>query len=225
MRHRLLPLVAVAVLAVAVMPAFADFSPVYTDWTSWTPATGTGTLSFPQFDDLGGSLTLLNVEWEFGTFVDGKADFTNTSNTSSATCFYIFYDTTDVDDGLGNYLGQYQPQYNSGNFNVAPGATVSKSGASPALGNSGVWNSAAHLAYFTGAGSVVGFDFDAVLYEIFGKPDYVNVTDYDNTTYVAGTIRYEYRRTGDIPEPGTLALVGLGLIGLVGVVRRRKVSE
>ncbi|NSW55471.1 MAG: PEP-CTERM sorting domain-containing protein [Armatimonadetes bacterium] len=225
MRHRLLPLVAVAVLAVAVTPAFADFSPVYTDWTSWTPATGSGTLSFPQFDDLGGALTLQNVYWEFGTFVNGKADFHNNSEESSATCFYIFYDTTDVYDGLGNSLGQYLPQYNSGNFAVAPLASVTKSGTSTTEGDSGVWNSAAHLAYFTGAGNVVGFDFDAVLYEIFGKPDYVSVQDYDNTTYVAGTIQYEYRRTGDIPEPGTLALVGLGLIGLVGVVRRRKVSE
>lgn len=59
------------------------------------------------------------------------------------------------------------------------------------------------------------------MYEIFGKPDYVTVTDYTNTTYIQGRIRYEYEENQDIPEPGTFALFGLGVLGFGAVIRRR----
>ncbi|NSW58230.1 MAG: PEP-CTERM sorting domain-containing protein [Armatimonadetes bacterium] len=216
----LLPIALLAV--VAAFPAGAStLTPWQTVATSWAPATGTGSVGFNQFDTLGGTLTLLSIEWEFSTYVDGLADYKNNGTQNAIGCFYQFYDTTNVEDGLGNSLGSYVPTYTSGLFAVNVGATVSKGGDSSVEGASGVWNTAPYIAYFSGNGVVTGFSFDATLYEVFGKPDYVTVTDYTNTTYIQGRIRYEYEESQDIPEPGTIALFGLGLLGVGTVIRRR----
>jgi len=218
--RRLVPIVILAV--VAALPAGAStLTPWQTVSDSWTPATGSGSLNFSQFDTLGGTLTLLSIEWEFSTYVDGSADYANTGNQNATGCFYQFYDTTDVKDGLANSLGTYAPLYSSGLFTVNVGQTVNKGGDSSVEGDSGVWNTAPYIAYFSGNGIVTGFTFDATLYEVFAKPDYVTVTDYTNTTYIQGRIRYEYEESQDIPEPGTFALFGLGVLGFGAVIRRR----
>jgi hypothetical protein len=58
---------------------------------------------------------------------------------------------------------------------------------------------------------------------------WTDVSDEDEGAYIdnvvlSGTLPAESARTSSVPEPGTLALLGLGLAGIVAVRRRRSAS-
>ncbi len=83
--------------------------------------------------------------------------------------------------------------------------------------------SGAALADFTGAGNVaLNLTSDSFNYGIApGGGGATLLTTMNPYGRGRAAIRYEYL-SGEIPEPGTLALVGFGLIGLIGVARRRR---
>jgi len=215
---------ALALAALISTSAWAD----WTGWQeptdlTWFPQTGTGAVSFEKFGDHP-TATLIGVEWEYWTYVADGGTLTNTNKTAQDV-FYAFYDKVVVKDGLGATLASKYPNYSFGTVSVPAEDSWGGYAESTPVGANGTWTDAPRLAYFDGNGSANGFLFDATFVRQLTTPLPAGVTfDFsEGLTGVGARLRYEYE--GSIPEPGTLALVGFGLLGLAAVARRRRTAK
>ena len=217
-------LLAVAALAVAppvvraaVQGPTVTTTPIPSTLTDWA-----GHLSFPKFNPALGTLT--DVTLQFSSALASTWTVTN-SNSGSRTNGSVYIEmAVGVSDPALLITDQPQLDFDSPShaYNLAPSGSASF-GPFTSSETSGVYDYTAPgiLSEFTGAGSIAlsAQTLSTTWVSYHGGNVHVDqVTDASATGYVT----YTYDPPAHVPEPSMFAIFGIGAIGLVGYILRRK---
>jgi hypothetical protein len=215
---------------VVVSPALAvtytawqsdTLGPTLDDWGTPTPST----MTFNQFDTLGGTLTLVEVDWALQGYVSGTSQAENTDPdhghllTLNLSTVVSLYDPSSV--LLGSITPTANKTFNAtlfdGKLDFGGTSGVTYSGLSGTLFTSGALVSG--LAPYIGLGTINYGASSKGASSASGSGNMVSAF----TTYgkAIGGVRYGYTQKNLIPEPGTGALMLAGLAGAVLLRRRR----
>jgi hypothetical protein len=206
--------VAAQAKAEAISGPFTTTTPIASTLTDWT-----GSLAFPQFDaNLG---TLLSVQLDLTGHFSTVLTVTNTGSSSSTGTTKTELQVS-VQDGGNNLwapeLDLFSSQYA---FTDLPAGDSITSGTISKTGSStDVYTLASVLAEFTGTGSIV---LPASTYTqtwIGYNGGNTNASQVTNAE-LTGSVTYRY---APVPEPSTLALLGIGAFGLLFGIRRDRKS-
>jgi len=217
-------------IAVSVMLAHAD--QVLVQSVSYGPAatnfSGKDMGSIAQFNTSLGTLDSITVD--FTGSISGNVTLTNngvsTSNVNGSELAYFALGSTN--SRLNTYLSGYQLNDVSTNVvtqDLAAGATGEKTAVS-GQGTKTFQIDAADLAFFEGTGSIDPFDLTAMASVNTSADDGDGNANYNASAGGVAEISYDYTPApppppGVTPEPGTLGLLGSGLLGLAGLLRSR----
>jgi len=213
---------AVAALLCFAVPGFClsvSYNGTPNPYSNPTPWSG-ASISVPQYDpSLFGGLPLLSVLIDLTGNASGTIGYTVNSGTNLTVTLQTQTTVTLYRPDMST-LVVTTPSYLNTYTNVPPPASQTDTISGTDM-DSVLLNSAGDLAAFTGAGNVVlpldGISFNQSTYGGGGGSD-VNFS-FSPSGDASVKVTYEY---GDIPEPGTFALMGFGLLaGAVFLKRRR----
>ncbi len=219
-RTRSLALGAIAAVTLASSAAFADSLEITQtmDW-EFPLSPGQQTLSFDQFDDLGGTLILEGVSMSFDGSVSAAVTAENDSSLPSPDFALNMTGFVSVSFGTLDDFAGYNEVFASGGVDATDGVP----GSGPDFHDFGTVGDTAtgDDSTTTGLGVYIGGGtIDAVVdatggFSISGSTD-SSLTFEDFMSSGTVTIVYKYSL---VPAPGALAL--LGLAGVAGRRRRR----
>lgn len=213
----------VAALAFAGTAQAASVS--YTDTFGLATTNWTHTLTLSQFNDLGGTLTLDSVLFEYDGRIDSTirvesldaAPATVSGNTAGTLVFGVpVGGNLNIASSQSVVLTAFDLVVDFGGTSGHDFGTISGTAANTLLLNSGL-------------GSYIGLGTYGVITTATGAS---NANGAGNLVAIIGTqalanlkVTYTYHDTPthQVPEPATLGLLGLGLLGL-GAMRRRKAA-
>jgi len=194
---------------------FTTSTPISYTLTDWS-----NSLSFPKFNSALGTLT--EVDLTFNAGMETTLSITNDSDSGSSGSANTNVQVS-VDDP-GSYFSPPQVNFLSPTYyyTLAGGGNTT-SGLLTSTGSyTGNLTLAGILAEFNGPGTIVlpaSTFTQTYLANTGGNTAAEQVTDASLT----GTVTYQYTPT-PTPEPGTLVLLGMGAIGLLGFAWRRRVA-
>jgi len=224
--------VTILALMIAVSATLAHADQVLVQSVSYGPAAtnfvGQDMGSIAQFNNSLGTLDSINIE--FTGNISGNVTLTNngasTSNVSASELANFTLGSTDV--SLNSYLASFALNNvftNTVTQNLAAGAT----GATADVTGTATEYfkiDAADLSFFEGTGSIDPFNLGATASVSTSADDGKGNANYNADAGGTVDVVYEYAPAiqpppGVTPEPGTLELLGSGLLGLAGLLRRR----
>ena len=189
---------------------------------SFTLSDWTSSLTFQQFNPSFG--TLQSVQINLSASMQTIITVTNDSETSSSSGTARTEVMVTVQDG-GNNLTAPEIDFLSPlfSYSLAPGAATTSGLLTTTATSSDTYALLAILSEFTGTGSIQlpALTFTQTLLANTGG----NTTSSQATdASLTGTVLYTYDESSPVPEPGTLALFGIGVLGLLAYGRARRRS-
>lgn len=196
---------------------------------AFAPTNWTDTWAVPQFDDLGGTRPLTSIYFELYGQIDTDVRFEHMGDTPQdinwsvsgilelqrpdSSVIVVTIPTVSGTDSLTAYDGIHDFAGTSGRSYYGLMDQKTENWTSPPP--------AGDLALFTGAGTI-NLPISAVATSGgFGGGNFSLLIATD--ARAEGKVRYYYNE--EIPEPGTVALMALGLVGLAGFVCKRRKRE
>jgi hypothetical protein len=203
-----------AVQADMISGPFTTTTPIPYTTTDWT-----GSLSFPMFNSALG--TLIQVDIALSGAMQTTLTVQNAPDAGGASSGWAKTELQmSVQDPGANFappqIDMYSPQFNF--TSLAPGDTVVSGLLTKSATGSEISTLAAVLAEFNGPGTIVlpaSTYTQSVISYNGGNANAQQATSGSLT----GTVTYHYIPT---PEPGTLVLLGVAGIGLLGYLGRRR---
>ena len=183
-----------------------------TDWSS--------SLSFPKFNSALGTLTEVDLYLSSG--METTLTITNDSDSGSSGSAKTEVQVSVEDPGSHFSPPQIDFLSPAYFYSLAGGGSTSSGLLTSTSSYTGDYTLAGILAEFNGPGTIVlgASTFTQTdLSNTGGNTDAGQVTEAELT----GTVTYQYNPT-PTPEPSTLVLLGIGAVGLLGFVWRRRVA-
>jgi hypothetical protein len=193
---------------------FTTSTPIPSTTTDWVSS-----LTFPQFNPALGTLT--GVELNLTSTLSTLITITNSSDSPSSGNVTTQVQVT-VQDGGSNLTSPFSVYSSSYSYALGPGGTTD-SGILSGTGGSDITYinpPNAWISEFSGLGNITlsASTFTQTLLANTGGNTSAGQT---TNASLSGTVTYSYTA---IPEPGTMALLGLGMVGLVAFGRRQRRS-
>lgn len=164
------------------------------------------------FNDLMGTFNGTDFVYNSGTLQFGLVSL-NAANTGLALGFHNLFDLSITSGGPQNTAGQAQQVFDGtvGNFanNAENDFTLNHSGSAQSLGD---WAALGDIRWSSNQTVSAGFA---------GFPSAPLDIVYDTNGQAVLAANHTGRMSMEVPEPTTLAILGLGLLGMAGASRRK----
>lgn len=222
--------IVIALVVLAALPNVASATPVCTGGGSgyvcysdvFGPTTGNFSqgIDLPQFNAALGTLTRVEVWLDGQVYGWAQIDNWNEAPPPDGTVSYLnlFANTSLTGAGFSSIV--IEPVFQTGEFLIAAGGTVQKSGTSAPLTNAAILTTEDAMAPYIGSGTIP-FTISVTARNEFSADQDINLTRNRTTTSGNATVFYYYYT---VPEPTTVILIGSSLMGLALIGRKRFVK-